>query len=210
MRAVTAVGVLLGTLGMVPLQRAAMPDPGTAMGTPLLLDVAGTGVALTAVRQSQVHFDLDGDGVLERIAWVVAAGRRTNAWLAWDRNGNGTVDGGRELFGNQHGAANGFLELALLDSNHDGVVDPQDAGFGRLLLWQDFNHNGISEPGELHPLAAHGVAGLVTAYAEDGAEDGQGNGLYQHGVFIRANGSRGVMVDVWLQMDKREEMGALL
>jgi hypothetical protein len=215
------LGSLLALLGsaasITPRERTApqiAEDAASEMshlGTPLVLDL-GTegGLAFSDVRQSTVFFDLDGDGRPERVAWLTADTARTAAFLAWDRNGNGRVDGGRELFGNQHGAAHGFAELARLDANVDGVVDSRDEGFAALLLWRDDNANGVSEPTELRSVAQSGVMALPLAYTAGTTRDTHGNGLFQVGRYVRLEGGTGSMVDVWLRMDKREDRGALL
>lgn len=96
---------------------------------PLVLDLAGNGFSTSGL-QRPVQFDLDGDGRSEQIS--VPTG--DDALLAWDRNGNGRIDNGRELFGDQHGAANGFAELSKFDNNQDGRIDAADAIFDQLLL----------------------------------------------------------------------------
>nr|WP_298140209.1 hypothetical protein [uncultured Pseudomonas sp.] len=96
---------------------------------PLALDLAGNGWRTSGL-QHGVLFDLDGDGKLDRIS--VPTG--DDALLAFDSNGNGRIDDGRELFGDQHGAANGFAELAKHDDNGDGRIDARDAIFQRLSL----------------------------------------------------------------------------
>jgi hypothetical protein len=96
---------------------------------PLVLDLAGNGFSTSGLSRS-VRFDLDADGRLDQIS--VPTG--DDALLALDRNGNGRIDNGRELFGDQHGAANGFAELRKYDDNGDGRIDRQDAIFERLSL----------------------------------------------------------------------------
>ncbi|MEW5852655.1 MAG: hypothetical protein AB2A00_27975 [Myxococcota bacterium] len=186
---------------------SASPDAGSndSMGgsssTPVMLDLHGSGrVELTSVVTSTVRFDLDADGVLDRVAWTLPQGARTDGFLAWDRNGNGRIDDGKELFGNQHGAANGFSELARLDDNHDGRIDAQDRVFTALQVWQDRNGDGNSEKDELDTLSAHGVRSVSLDYLESSAKDVHGNALKQQGTFSRTDGTTGVAVDAWLRM----------
>ncbi|MEK6283809.1 MAG: hypothetical protein AABN95_25920 [Acidobacteriota bacterium] len=130
-----------------------------------------------------VVFDFLNDNVPLQISWTAAGS--TNAFLVLDRNSNGTIDNGTELFGDLtpqpvSSQANGFLALAQYDTagnggNGNGRIDAQDATFSNLRLWQDANHNGYSEANELHTLGASGIAGIDLNYKESKKTDAFGN-----------------------------------
>jgi hypothetical protein len=129
-----------------------------------------------------VSFDLDGDGVLERVAWTSA--NSDEAFLWRDLNGNGIVDSGRELFGEAM-AANGFEALRVGDLVSDGdvvsggdgngVLNAGDRLWSELRLWIDRDHNGICTPDEVESLASAGIVELDLSYTASGRKDRAGN-----------------------------------
>lgn len=159
---------------------------------PIVLDLDGDGIELTSHRDG-ARFDLLGDGHAVNTAFVTGG----DAFLAFDRNGNGRIDSGLELFGDQHGAANGLEELAKFDTNGDGIISALDADFSKLLLFKD-NGNGITEEGELITLAEAGIESIRLASREVDRLVSGGNRIRQITSFTRTDGTRGTAVDVLL------------
>jgi hypothetical protein len=174
---------------------------GTCGASPVVIDVAGNGIALSAA-EAGVEFDLNRDGAKERLSWTLAGS--DDAWLALDRDGNGFVDSGAELFGDytpqpEVSNKNGFLALAEFDpvangGNGDGVVNQRDAVFERLRLWQDRNHNGVSEPDELLTLASAKIVALELDFKESKRVDAFGN---QFRYRAKVKDARGGSVGRW-------------
>jgi hypothetical protein len=166
---------------------------------PMTLDLDGDGLEIIGIDSSNpILFDHTGDGVANATGWISP----DDGLLVFDRNENGIIDNGTELFGdstpilNSAGevlgkAADGFDALAQEDSNGDGIVNANDANWDKLQVWQDANSNGITEEGELHTLASLGIAGIEIAKTENSQVLANGNELADLGKFIYADGSEG-------------------
>jgi hypothetical protein len=133
-------------------------------------------------RRDGVWFDIDADGTMDRVAWTEPDSEV--ALLVLDRNGNGRIDDGGELFGSVTSlstggtAVTGFDALLDLDGGpalSDGRIDSTDAVYQSLRLWFDRNHNGVSEAGELESLSSAGLVSIYTGYLESLRRDRNGN-----------------------------------
>ncbi|MCB0364554.1 MAG: hypothetical protein H6624_06160 [Bdellovibrionaceae bacterium] len=171
--------------------------------SPLAIDLAGDGFATTSLAEG-VKFDVDGTGEKQQVSWFTAG--TDNAFVAVDLNGNGRIDGGQELFGtstrlrNGLTASNGFVALADLDANSDGVIDQRDSGFNNLLLWTDTNHNGESEGQELQSLGEV-VTSIKLDYKARRMMDANGNLIFADSeAKLLGLGPRQV-VDIWFRTE---------
>ncbi|UBQ55849.1 calcium-binding protein [Alysiella filiformis] len=171
---------------------------------PLALDLDGNGIQTTATAGfSGSLFDHNKDGIRTATGWVASG----DGLLVRDLNGNGIIDNGGELFGENTLLADGTLAqhgyaaLAELDSNADGVVDANDAAFATLRVWQDKNQDGISQADELHTLADLGIQSLNTAYEDVNQDLGNGNSIAQLGSYTKTDGSTAEMADLLFHND---------
>lgn len=196
-----------------PSGRPQCPGQGTAScsatqgwscNSPILLP-GDEGFSLTSAEDG-VLFDLACTGIPQQIAWTEAG--NNEGWLVLDRNENGKIDDGSELFGSfalqptppPGVLKNGFRALKLFDKpmyggNNDGFIDSADAVFEDLRDWQDLNHDGVSEASELKTLHDVGVSRIALDYTVKDRVDEHGNAFYyrakaydlagrHHGIFV--------------------------
>ena len=155
---------------------------------PLVLDLDGDGLETISVTNSNAHFDLDSNGFAEKTAWVSS----DDGLLVYDRNGDGIINNGNELFGDRTTlsdgslAPSGFAALAEFDSNHDGKINASDSIYASLQVWRDLDGDGITDAGELTSLANSGISSISLSSSQVNTGDGNGNvqarsGSYQDG-----------------------------
>jgi hypothetical protein len=148
-------------------------------------------------------FDLGGDTVCDDPDWPTAA----TPWLVLDRDGNGSIDDGAELFGTatriEGGglAADGFAALATLDADADGRITPADPAWTDLRLWSDEDRDRRSQPHELSPLSDRGIVALDLSGQTSPRCDARGNCEAERApmIYRAADGGRtrrGALVDV--------------
>lgn len=157
---------------------------------PLTLDLDGDGVETVGIQDgSVVYFDHNNDGVRTATGWVAP----DDGFLVYDRNGNGTIDNGSELFGdstllsNGDLAADGFEALSDQDTNNDGLVNALDDNFNQLRVWRDLNQDGISQSSELYTLSELGITEFLTTSVQNQEILQNGNVIGHKGSFVKDN-----------------------
>ncbi len=149
--------------------------------TPLVVDFGGAPLELMPAIAAS--FDLSHDGSCMSTDWPTAP------WLAIDRDGDGFIRSGSELFGSAtkmsaggH-APHGFAALAELDSDHDGKITPADERFGELLLWSDLDEDRIGAYAELRPLRETTLVSIDLGFERRAECDRRGNCGYERTSF---------------------------
>ena len=161
---------------------------------PLALDLDGDGIETTDVKNG-TYFDLDNSGFAEKSAWI----KSDDGILVLDRNGNGKIDGGKELFGDQtllkngEKASGGFQALEELDENKDGKIDSADSKYSEIKVWRDLNQDGQSSEEELFSLDELGIKALNLANNNVNSTDANGNIISRVGSYEKTDGSVGTM-----------------
>jgi Ca2+-binding RTX toxin-like protein len=160
---------------------------------PIVLDLDGNGLSTASVNQG-VYFDQNADGLAEMSGWVSSG----DGVLVLDRNSDGIINDGSELFGNKTPliaggtASDGYQALADLDSNHDGKIDKSDTQFNQLQVMQ--GNGSLSSLGEL------GIQSLSLTNTDiGGVQDIQGNTLYKTGSYTLTDGSTREMAEAGFQ-----------
>jgi Ca2+-binding RTX toxin-like protein len=175
---------------------------------PLVLDLNRDAIFGTTSADGGVYFDHGNDGFAERTGWVSPQ----DGLLVRDLNGNGLIDSGRELMGDQTllpgglTATDGFQALAALDGNADGKIDASDSAWAELLVWTDLNENGTTEEGELRTLETVGVRALSVVGTTVTLPLGNGNVLNKQGTLTWEDGGIGAAGNLLLDRDTSDTL----
>ena len=172
---------------------------------PLALDLNGNGIeTLAANGHDDALFDHERLGIRTATGWI----HSNDGILVYDRNGDGKINDGGEIFGdntllkNGKTAAHGFEAAADLDDNGDGKLDAADSAFDKLGVWRDLNHNGISEEGEIFALKDLRIKSLNLGYTQADKDLGNGNTLAEVGSYTDEDGNEHIMGDLRLSADR--------
>jgi hypothetical protein len=172
------------------------------LGTPLVLDLNGNGIETQSIHGGTM-FDLLGTGEKINTGWVTGG----DGLLVLDRNSDGQINDGGELFGEAtlladgRKAQTGYEALADLDSNADGLINQNDAAFGQLQVWVDADADGLSQAGELNTLESLGITQL-DLNASAVAVQNNGNIIGLSSSYQTADGQNHALADVWFLADK--------
>lgn len=161
---------------------------GDALKDPLVINYAGRAVELTT---QKISFDIDIDGNADEIAFV----KPGSGFLTYDKNGNGRVDDGSELFGAKTG--DGFAELATHDQDNNGWIDEQDAIFKHLSVWSRLPDGsnqllGIAE----HDVGAIYLGRASTEFSLNDVANTQLGQVRSTGIFLSESGKAGTVQQV--------------
>lgn len=173
------------------IRQSIIPNFTPTQYDPIILDLDGDGIETVGLNAG-ILFDHNGDGVKTGTGWV----GKDDGLLVRDINNNGTIDTGRELFGdntilnNGQKAKDGFAAISDLDVNQDGNLNSSDAVFSSLRVWQDINQDGVSQSGELKTLSALGISSINTrASITGGQNQNNGNVIIGSSSFMQSDGT---------------------
>lgn len=170
---------------------------------PLIIDLGKQGIELTTL-DNGVNFDIDNNTFAEKTAWIGLE----DGFLVLDRNENGKIDNGGELFGDQVilksglKSTSGFEALMEFDENKDGVIDKKDAIYSSLKVWIDENQNGISESNELKTLTELSISSINLKITQEGKIDTvTGTMEASSSEVVFTNGTKRKISEFWFPVD---------
>ncbi len=176
---------------------------------PVILDLNGDGTYASTLEEG-VYFDFEGDGYKEKTAWAT----EEDGLLVGDVNGNGIVDNGSELFGDQTAlsdgmlASSGFEALSELDSDGDSKITDADDLYSQLRVWVDENQDGVSQETELHTLGEMQIAEISLASRQTSRNDGNGNVINYTSSYVTKDGKTFGMAELNFDIDYMDTVQA--
>jgi Ca2+-binding RTX toxin-like protein len=186
-----------GTTGLIGDVSFAFDPEDPMIAPPIVFDLDNDNAGLVSLDGSKTRFDMNGDGVADKTGWIESG----DAFLALDRNDNGTIDNIDEIsfVKDKEGAKTDLEGLAAFDSNSDGVLNGDDARFVEFRAWVDTNGNGTTDAGELLSLAEAGISSISLTGTPTGETPTTGkNIIYNTGSFTRIGGETGKFLDAGL------------
>ena len=173
---------------------------------PIIIDLNKNGITSTKLNNT-IYFDHDNNNFKEASSWI----DKGDAFLALDKNSNGLIDNGNELFGNHtisntrfkytnNKATNGYEALKAYDLNGDNVIDSKDEIYDKLLLWKDSNQNAITDKGELIKLKDSGIVSIDLNYKNTNTDE-KGNTIKQSSTITFEDGFTTIANDVWFKVN---------
>ena len=160
-------------------------SPIEALCDPLVINLEG---GIAEVSDTKIRFDLDADGIVDEVSRLDPG----SGYLALDKNGDGRINDGSELFGTKSG--DGFSDLAAYDRDGNGWIDEADPIFEKLKIWIT-DENGIER---LYSLKDKGVGAIYlgnadTSFDLKSADNVTNARIRKTGVFLYENGMAGTM-----------------
>lgn len=162
--------------------------------SPIAIDLDGDGLHTIGIGSSNVLFDLNGDGNVEKTAWL----NPNDGFLVIDSNNDGQINDINEMFGGDK-RGEGYAKLQLMDTNRDGVISSTDEAFNDLLIWQDANSNGVTDDGELATLGEANIDTISVDYLSWDQYD-HGNLIGEHS-WARVNDSLTIVGDIYFMAE---------
>ena len=155
---------------------------------PLVINFGGNAAQLTSQR---FKFDLDADGQTEEINFVAGG----SGFLALDRNSDGKINDGSELFGAKTG--NGFAELAALDADKNGWIDENDVAYADLRIWTK-DGAGKDQLSTLKQanVGAISLAHVATPFDLKNAQNEQQGEIRASSIYLQENGAAGTIQQI--------------
>ena len=173
---------------------------------PIIIDLNKNKITSTKLNNT-IYFDHDNNNFKEATSWI----DKGDAFLALDKNNNGLIDNGNELFGNHtisntrfkytnNKATNGYEALKTYDLNGDNVIDSKDEIYDKLVLWKDSNQNAITDKGELIKLKDSGIVSIDLNYKNINTDE-KGNTIKQSSTITFEDGTTTIANDVWFKVN---------